>query len=92
MKEKERFRKAPPNYAMKKTQLLKEKVRDEMPASLVQSLVLKNGSSSGFWQYSAVSSTLPVQLQGASQGSLLGSEYSESSQLLHPFFRGNCQQ
>lgn len=27
VKEKERFRKAPPNYAMKKTQLLKEKVR-----------------------------------------------------------------
>lgn len=27
VKEKDRFRKAPPNYAMKKTQLLKEKVR-----------------------------------------------------------------
>lgn len=26
VKEKDRFRKAPPNYAMKKTQLLKEKV------------------------------------------------------------------
>lgn len=51
VKEKERFRKAPPNYAMKKTQLLKEKVRYEMiPASLVQSLILKNWSSSGFRQ------------------------------------------
>lgn len=29
VKEKDRFRKAPPNYAMKKTQLLKDKVRDE---------------------------------------------------------------
>lgn len=28
MKEKDRFRKAPPNYAMKKTQLLKDKVRE----------------------------------------------------------------
>lgn len=27
VKEKDRFRKAPPNYAMKKTQLLKDKVK-----------------------------------------------------------------
>lgn len=30
MKEKDRFRKAPPNYAMKKTQLLKDKVKIRM--------------------------------------------------------------
>lgn len=28
VKEKDRFRKAPPNYAMKKTQLLKDKVKE----------------------------------------------------------------
>lgn len=33
-----------------------------------------------------------MQLEGGSQGSLLESEYSEPSQLLHSSFRGNCQE
>lgn len=36
VKEKDRFRKAPPNYAMKKTQLLKDKVTENNSVPPVQ--------------------------------------------------------